>query len=101
MSREHPALLTHLNSKKKRSFFDKFILVAAALYPLSTIPQVIEVFQGDTQGISLTTWVGYVIFASLFLSYGLIHKVKPMIIGNSLWLAVDVLVVAGVLAHRF
>lgn len=100
MSREHPALLWHLSRKKKISFFDKVILVAAALYPLSTIPQVIVVFSGNVGSISLLTWVGYMVFASMFLVYGLIHKVKPMIIGNSLWLTVDALVVIGVLWHR-
>jgi hypothetical protein len=41
--------------------------------------------------------MGFIGFSALFLAYGLIHRIAPMIITNILWLAVDSLVIIGVL----
>lgn len=73
--------------------------MAAFLYPLSGIPQVIEVYNGQVDGVSLLSWLSFIAFSALFLSYGLIHKITPMIITNTLWLGVDGLVVIGMIAH--
>jgi uncharacterized protein with PQ loop repeat len=97
MSRQNPALHSHLERKKKLTFFDKVIILAACLYPLSALPQVVEVFSGRADGVSLWSWVSFICFSILFLAYGLIHKITPMIITNSLWLAVDGLVIVGLL----
>lgn len=97
MSRHNFFFHLHLSRKYQLSLFDKIAMVAAVLYPLSTVPQVISVFQGSVAGISIYTWTGYVFFAALFLFYGIVHKIKLMIITNALWLAVDILVVAGLL----
>ena len=101
MSREYFTIHLHLKSKKKRALFDRFVIAAAIIYPLSTTPQIIRVFEGQTEGISLLTWVFYVFFSSFFLTYGLMHKVKPMIYGNSLWIIVNSLVILGVVLHRY
>jgi uncharacterized protein with PQ loop repeat len=66
------------------------------LYPLSGIPQVFEVFQGHVDGVSVISWIAFMVFSSLFLVYGIFHKIVPMIITNFLWLIVDGIVVIGV-----
>jgi hypothetical protein len=100
MSRHHPILNILLSKKKNLTFFDRIILLAAIAYPLSTIPQILTVYSGRTDGISIVSWLGYSGFALLFLIYGLHHKIPPMIVGNFLWLSVDTAVVIGVLAQR-
>lgn len=97
MSRQNPIMHTHLAKKKRLTLFDKIIILAAFLYPLSSLPQVVEVFNGHTEGVSILSWVSFMGFAALFLAYGLIHKITPMIITNILWLAVDGLVIVGLL----
>lgn len=99
MSRQHHALHAHVNKKKRLTLFDKIIIVAAFLYPLSGLPQVIEVYNGEVDGVSLLSWLSFIAFSALFLTYGLIHKITPMIITNILWIAVDGLVVLGVIFH--
>lgn len=98
MSSQNHTAHTYLAKKKKLTLFDKIIILAAFLYPLSGLPQVVEVFNGQTEGVSLWSWVGFMGFSGLFLAYGLIHKIPPMIITNILWLAVDGLVIIGLLA---
>lgn len=97
MSRQNHIVHAHLSGKKQLTMFDKTIILAAFMYPLSGLPQVIEVFNGHTDGVSLLSWFGFIGFSALFLTYGLIHKIAPMIITNILWLAVDCLVIVGLI----
>lgn len=90
----------HISKKRRITLFDKVVMVAAFLYPLSGLPQVIEVFQGNSAGVSLRSWLGFTAFSALFLVYGFAHKIKPMVITNALWLIVDGLIVIGILIDR-
>jgi len=100
MSRENYHLHQHIKKKKKLSAFDVIVVIASFMYPLSGIPQVIQIFQGTTDGVSLISWVGFLTFASIFLIYGLKHRVTPMIIANSIWIVVDSLVIIGYLLNN-
>ncbi len=99
MSRENYNLHKHIEKKKKLTTFDVVVIVASFLYPLSGIPQVIQIFQGTTDGVSVYSWLGFTLFAGIFFAYGIKHKVTPMIIANSIWLVVDGLVVIGYLLN--
>ncbi len=99
MSRQGLAFDNHINKKVKLTRFDKIAYLASFLYPLSGLSQVFEVMRGDTTGVSVYSWLGFLLFAGLFLVYGLKHKIIPMIISNSLWIAVDGLVVLGILLN--
>lgn len=99
MSRENYNLHKHVSKKKKLSAFDYIVIAASFMYPLSGIPQVIQIFQGTTDGVSIYSWLGFTLFATIFLIYGLKHRVTPMIIANSIWIVVDSLVVIGYLLN--
>lgn len=100
MSRQHHMFHLHLSKKKQRTGFDKVVAVAAFAYPLSGLPQAILVFQGSTDGVSLTSWVSFSLFSLLFLIWGIMHKIKPIIVTNLLWLLVDIFIVVGTITHR-
>ena len=74
--------------------------IASYVYPLSGIPQLLLVFKGEIEGVSVISWVMFACFSALFLAYGIVHKVKPMIVVNLLWLTMDILIVFGTLTHR-
>lgn len=101
MSRNNHIALHHISKKKQINFFDRTIIVAAFVSPLFGIPQVINVLAGNIDGVSLFSWIGFMFFALLFLIYGYVHRLMPVIISNSLWLFIDGLVVVGVISHRF
>ena len=90
----------HISKKRRLSAFDKVAVVAAFAYPITGVPQIFSVLQGQTSGISLPSWFGFILFALFFLVYGAVHRIKPMIITNALWLLVDSLVVTGVIVQR-
>lgn len=99
MSRQNHLLHFHISKKRQLSWLDKTAVIAAFVYPLVGVPQVIEVLKGNVGGISLISWFGFIGFSFFFLIYGIAHKIVPMIISNTLWLLVDGLVVVGVLVH--
>ena len=99
MSRQNHVMHAHLATKKRLTLFDKVIILASFMYPLSGLPQVVEVFNGHTVGVSIWSGVAFMCFAALFLACGLIHRITPMIITNILWLAIDGMVIVGLLTN--
>ena len=84
--------------KKRMALVDKLMMVAATAHPLTALPQVIQIYSTqDVAGVSLQTWLGFMMIGSLYLYYGILHKLKPIILNQILWFIVDILVVAGVL----
>ncbi len=90
-------LMHKTSHKHKTTAFDKLVLVVSVLYPLSALPQAYDVMVGTAVGVSLISWVGFLACAVLFYIYGVQHKILPMIISNTLWIVVDLLVVVGIL----
>jgi len=99
MSRENIEFQKHIQKKKKITVFDTVVIIASFLYPLSSIPQAIQIFHGSTDGVSIYSWVSFVVFAAIFLTYGLKHRIVPMIITNSLWVVMDSIVIVGLLLN--
>lgn len=99
MSRQNHLLHFHISKKRSITIFDKVIIVAAFIYPLSGVPQILEVFSDHANGVSLLSWLGFIGFSVLFLAYGLVHKITPMVVTNGLWLVVDGLVVTGLILN--
>lgn len=87
--------------QKKMTLLDKMVLFVSVAYPLSALPQAVQVFQGNVEGVSIISWMSFLVCASLFFVYGLKNKVFPMIISNILWIAMDSLVVIGLLSARY
>lgn len=99
----------HLQTNKKKTaknislgdkILDRVVMVISILYPLSAVPQLIEIIHGNSAGVSVLSWLSFFTCAGLFLIYGLRHRVMPMIISNSIWVVVDGLVVASLLMIR-
>lgn len=88
-------------SKKKITVVDRCMMVASAAYPLMSTPQILSIYlDHNVQGVSLTTWVGFMSFGTIFLTYAVVHRIKPLIVSQILWMIADILVVAGVLLYR-
>ena len=100
MVHQNPHFHKHIKKKKKLTTLDRTVLVAAFINPLTGIPQAIAVFQGDIAGVSLFSWTAFSFFAVLFLLYGIVHKIMPMIVTNFLWLIVDLVIVLGIVTHQ-
>lgn len=89
-----------LSKRKTKRFIEHFIYVAAVLYPLTTVSQIIQIFEHqNASGVSLLTWVMYVAFTSVFLIYAAVEKLRPLILEYILWLLVELAVVIGIVIY--
>lgn len=92
---------------KKRSVYeiekrtvDRMMGMVAFIGPASASPQVIEIFSRQSaQGVSLLSWIMYLMLGMVSLSYGLFHHLKPIIVSQILWAVMDVMVITGILMY--
>lgn len=86
--------------KWKRAL-DKLIYVVAIVGPFVSIPQIWAIwYYKSAADVSLFTWAGYLLMGFLWLEYGIVHKEKPIIITQVLWMIVHTSVVLGVVIYR-
>lgn len=86
----------HLTKKKRNKALDQLMLGLSFIYPISGIPQVLDIWRGDGKA-SIITWLCFLLATVLGLAYGLIHRLSPIIISNFFWLVIDSAIVAGLL----
>ena len=83
-----------------KRFMDRFIYVVGLLGPVLTIPQILQIWVlKDASGVNVLTWGTYVFTAICWTVYGTIHKNKPLIIANSLWIVINFLVMLGAILY--
>lgn len=87
----------HLNDYEHA--IDRLVNVIAFIAPLSSLPQIIEIWfiDNNAHGVSLVTWSLFVVMSTVWLFYGLVHKQRPIIVSNVLWIIAQGLVVIGAL----
>ncbi len=79
------------------SLLDNLVLLVGVLGPMSNIPQIAKIFIEQTvEGLSLLTWMMLAVFTVPWLVYGFVHKAKPIIVANTLWLASQIVVLIGI-----
>jgi len=85
---------------KKIRLLDNICMVFSVIMPATTIPQIYKTYvYQNAAGVSLWMWILYSIGVIPFLIYGIVHKAKPLIILNILWLIVQVIMIVGVLLY--
>ena len=73
----------------------------SVLTMLMTVPQVVTVWAGAAVGgVSLVTWLSYLLSAVLWLIYGIRKRDKTIYLACIGWIVLDSAVVIGVLLHR-
>lgn len=79
---------------------ENFALIAGIVQPLITLPQIIAIYSNQSaQDVSLLTWLGYLIFGIIFLIYGLVFNLKPIWIGQIIWVTMQLIIVIGILIY--
>ena len=80
---------------------EMFALVAGIIQPLITLPQIITIYSNHSAtDVSLLTWLGYLFFGITFLFYGVVFKLKPIWIGQIIWVTMQTITVIGILLYR-
>jgi uncharacterized protein with PQ loop repeat len=75
---------------------DYGVYLVSILGVVFTIPQMITIWiNRNASGVSAISWIAYVVTALFWIFYGVIHREKPIIWINILWVICDLIVVVG------
>jgi uncharacterized protein with PQ loop repeat len=97
--RKNPSAYPHPDSRVRA--LDSVVYIISVVGPLVGIPQAVEVWVNhNVAGISLFYWLAQAAMNTIWLTYGFVHKEKPIIITNMLWVALNVIVAIGVIVYR-
>src|SRR3989344_9464774 len=79
---------------KWKGLMDKFIYVVAIFGPIISFHQIWKIWiLKESSGVSAITWSGYLLIAIFWLIYGFMHKEKPIILANILWIIIHSIIV--------
>jgi uncharacterized protein with PQ loop repeat len=82
------------------SLLEKVLRSLSVLTMLMTVPQVLAVWVGpDPGGVSLVSWVSYLVAACLWFVYGLQKRDKTIYLACVGWVVLDAAIVAGVIVR--
>jgi uncharacterized protein with PQ loop repeat len=74
--------------------------VISIAVPIMTIPQVLKIWtEKSAAGISVLTWSVYFVGSIFWLTYGIAHREKPIIVMHILLIILNGLIVAGALVY--
>lgn len=93
-------LQKYLKKKRQITTVDRLMAVAAIIHPLTALPQVFKIYSTqNVLGISLWTWLGFMLLGIIFLLYGIVHKIRPFILTQLLWFIIDFMIVIGIIIY--
>jgi uncharacterized protein with PQ loop repeat len=82
------------------SALEKVLRGLSVFTMLMTVPQVIAVWIGrDAGGVSLASWLAYLVSACLWFVYGFQKRDKTIYLACIGWIVLDAAIVAGVIVH--
>lgn len=89
-----------ISKNTKARLIDQMMLVASIIHPLTATPQVFKIYATQSAiGVSLLTWISFMLLGLVFLGYGITHGLKPYILAQVLWFIIDFMIVLGVLMY--
>jgi uncharacterized protein with PQ loop repeat len=98
--RVHQKLEKYPSIDKKKNLMDKLIYLVIFIAPIMTIPQILKIWvEKNASGLSIFSWGTYAIGSMLWLSYGFLHKEKPLIISHAIWTILHVLIIIGIIFY--
>jgi len=85
---------------KWKRFLDKIIFVVGVIGPLMVLPQVLKIWiQKDASGVSLISWASFLFFDTIWITYGVVHRVYPIIVAYTIWIILEIVIVIGILRY--
>jgi uncharacterized protein with PQ loop repeat len=88
-------------TKANQRHIEMFALIAGIIQPMITLPQIITIYANQSaQDVSLITWGGYTILGLILLMYGIAYKLRPIIVGQSIWAVMQTVMVVGILLYQ-
>ena len=81
--------------QKEKSLIDHLALIAGIVGPLATIPQAINVWNGEVAGVSLLMWILFTIGTVILIIYSILYRLKSLFIAEVIWLIMEIVILVG------
>jgi uncharacterized protein with PQ loop repeat len=96
----HHPIKKVLHKNHKSKYGDVLVYFFALVTPLFMAPQAIEIFKNhNATNVALITWVFFILADIVWIIYSVKHKLRPLLYGHALYLAVETVVVVGILMY--
>jgi MtN3 and saliva related transmembrane protein len=82
--------------------FEPVMVITGIVQPLATVPSITKLYFTHAQhasGQSLTTWLIFAFASLLWVIYGMLNRKAAIYVGNIIGLAMDLLMVNGILIN--
>lgn len=77
------------------------MFIIAVVIPLMTLPQIISIWgTRSAANVSLSTWLAYLFSATCWLIHSILTRNKTLAVNQILWVALESIVVVGILIYR-
>jgi uncharacterized protein with PQ loop repeat len=88
------------NSEKWKEFLNKAIYFIGIVGPVLVLPQLLKIWTTkDASGLSLITWTLWIFVDSIWIMYGFVHKILPIVFSHSAYIFTQIGVVTGILLY--
>ena len=67
---------------------------------IAVVPQIIDAWRGPAPGLSVLTWLMFVMIGLIWLVYAIIHQQRPLLIAQIANMSCNMLVVIGWVVHN-
>lgn len=86
-----------MTKKQEKKFINKIVYIAAIAYPLAGVPQAAQIFiTKSADDLSLLSYTLFFLLELIFLAYGFVNRLKPIILTSFLWLGYYVAILVGI-----
>ena len=93
--------ISFLTKKNSHSFLKYLIYIASFCGPLLTLPHIYYIWlHKSSDGVVVLSWVGYLLIAIIWITYGVTYKNKSVILSSGLWFIVEIIVIIEALMYR-
>ena len=79
---------------------EKVLGILSIVTMASTVPQVLNVWTANASGVSLISWLSYLVAACLWLVHGIRTRDRSIYLACIGWILLDGAVVIGIVVHQ-
>lgn len=88
------------NCHEDRHVINLIALIIGIMGPLSSAPQAWMIYTThDATGVSIWTWLLFLVFNFTMIFYGAVHRLMPIVVSNVTWVVVEIIIIAGILMY--
>ena len=89
-----------VNPEKFKVSMSGIICFLGVVGPVMTLPQLFKIWvEQNAAGVSMISWVTYLVTGIVWLMYGIALKEKPIILTYSIWVVLELFIVTGIFLY--